>query len=287
MPCSPLANPSTTLAVLSAHGIAMKKSLGQHFLIDDNIVRRTLELAALSADDVVLEVGPGIGTLTVPLCAAARRVVAVERDARLLPVLEETTSGCGTLTVVRADATTVGSEALTTDEGSPTTLVANLPYGVAATVVLRFFEVLPTLSSATVMVQAEVADRMTARPGTKDYGAYTVKLRLLAEPAGRFSVPRTVFLPPPRVGSAVVRLCRVDRGLTGAAFAATSRVAAAAFAQRRKTLRNSLASDLGAPVPLVEKALSDVGIDARSRAEEHGVHDYVTLADALHRAGAL
>lgn len=281
MAYSPLATPSATRAVLGRHGLSTKKSLGQHFLVDDNIVGRILALAKLAPDDVVLEVGPGIGTLTVALCGEARTIVAVERDRDLLPVLEDTTASCPNLTLVEADATDVPAGALTTASGPPTAFVANLPYQIAATVVLRFFAELPTLRAATVMVQAEVADRMAAEPGGKDYGAYTVKLRLLAKPSGRFQVPPTVFLPPPRVESAVLRLERAPRAETPAVLTLTAEVATAAFAQRRKTLRNSLLSAGRWTTRVVDEALDEAVIDGRRRAETLGVDEFVALASYI------
>jgi len=277
---SPLATPGATLDVLRAHGLYTKKSLGQHLLVDGNIVARILDLAALGADDAVLEVGPGIGTLTVALCGEAGSVVAVERDARLLPVLDDTLRGCGNVAVVHADAVDVPVERLTTPLGPPVALVANLPYSVAATVVLRFFQELPALRFAVVMVQAEVADRMTAAPGNKQYGAYTVKLRLHAEPGARFPVPRACFLPPPRVDSAVVRLDRVDRGVAQGVARAASRMADAAFAQRRKTIRNSLISALGAAPATVEAVLAKAGVDPLRRAETLGLEEYLALGES-------
>lgn len=283
---SPLATPSATLAVLAAHGLATKKRLGQHFLVDDNVVGRILDLAAIGPGDSIVEVGPGIGTLTVALCAHAGAVVAVERDPDLLPVLRETTAGCPHLIVVEADAVDVEPAKLVTAAGPPTALVANLPYSVAATVVLRFFQELPSLRSATVMVQAEVADRMTASPGGKDYGAYTVKLRLIAEPSGRFSVGAGCFLPPPRVASAVVRFDRVP-GAQEHEVADAAAAAVAAFGQRRKTMRNSLAAGLGVPAPSVESVLVAAGYDPRARAESLSVERYVELGRILRKSGLL
>lgn len=284
MPFSRLANPSATLDVLRRHGLTTKKRLGQHLLVDDNVIGRILSLAEPDPADVVLEVGPGIGTLTVALCERARRVVAVERDAELLPVLADLAEECPALRVVHADAVAVPVEDLLTEDGSPTALVANLPYGVAATVVLRIFEEVPSIGSATVMVQAEVADRMAAQPGTKDYGAYTVKLRLLARPTGRFPVSRACFLPPPRVDSAVIRLERSD-ALDPETRRRAARVANAAFAQRRKTLRNSLAAALPASGAAVDEVLRGLGIDPNRRAETLEPEEFVTLASALHIAG--
>ena len=273
-----LATPSATTGVLKRHGLATKKSLGQHFLIDDNVVGRILELAALTGQETVLEIGPGLGTLTVALCQAAGAVVAVERDAQLLPVLAETTADCTRLAVIRADAVVAEPETLSAPFGPPSALVANLPYAVAATVVLRFFQEMPELSFATVMVQAEVADRMAASPGNKQYGSYTVKLRLLAAPAGRFTVPRTCFLPPPRVDSAVLRLERCPLSSDPALLAAASRLADAAFSQRRKTVRNSLRSTLGCDPAVLDQALGAAGIDGSLRAEMLEPERFLALA---------
>lgn len=284
---SPLASPSATIAVLERHGLRTRKSLGQHFLVDDNVIGRILGLARLGPGDAVLEVGPGIGTLTAALAGAAGSVVAVERDAGLLPVLAETLAGAGDVRVVHADAVEVAVAELCSDAGPPTAFVANLPYGVAATVVLRFFEEIASLASATVMVQAEVADRMSAAPGGKDYGAYTVKLRLLAEPAGRFAVPRSCFLPPPRVDSAVLRLDRARRPEPPGVLRDAAAAADAAFAQRRKTLRNSLSAALAAPVSQVERTLARAGIDPGRRAETVGVDEYLSLGAALREHGLL
>lgn len=281
MPHSPLATPSATIAVLRQHGLATKKSLGQHFLVDDNVVGRILDLAQLDAGDTVLEVGPGIGTLTAALCATGARVVAVERDTDLLPVLAETTSSCPHFALVHGDAVQVTAEQLSGPLGAPSALVANLPYQVAATVVLRFFEMLPTLEQATVMVQSEVADRMGASPGGKEYGAYTVKLRLYARPAGRFQVARGCFLPPPRVDSSVLRLERAPLSADLELVRLASRVADSAFAQRRKTVRNSLRATLGEPAEKVDSALEAAGIDGALRAEALPVEAFIALAEAL------
>lgn len=278
---SPLATPSATLAVLKRFGLATKKSLGQHFLVDDNVVARILELAAIEPGSVVLEVGPGIGTLTAALCEHAGAVVAVERDGDLLKALASTTAACERLAVLRADAVAISPKQLAEPFGAPVALVANLPYGVAATVVLRFFEKLPAMRSATVMVQSEVADRMAASPGGKEYGSYTVKLRLLARPAGRFAVPRSCFLPPPRVDSAVLRLDRRPLSDDHALLADAARVADAAFAQRRKTVRNSLRSTLGVDVAALDEALAAAAIDGSLRAEVLEPGRFLALAEAL------
>jgi 16S rRNA (adenine1518-N6/adenine1519-N6)-dimethyltransferase len=263
------------------------KALGQHFLIDDNIVGRIIDLAAPPADAAVLEVGPGIGTLTLALCQHAGHVVAVERDRRLEPVLALRAEECPNLTVIFADAVKISPESLDSPLGPPIALIANLPYAVAATLVLRFFEELPSLKSATVMVQAEVADRMTARPGTKDFGSYTVKLGLRAAATGRFAVSRGCFLPPPRVDSAVVRLERLDSPFEQQVIADAARAADAGFAQRRKTLRNSLRSALDIDASTLEQALVHAGIDGSVRAETLPVGVYPKIGAALREYGLL
>lgn len=285
MATSRFATPSATRAVLESHGLALKKSLGQHFLVDGNIVGKILDLAGLTRDTPVLEIGPGIGTLTVALCAEAGAVVAVERDTDLLPALDDVAAECGNLTVVRADAVSVAPDLLLTPLGPPVALVANLPYGVAATVVLRSFEKMPSIVSATVMVQAEVAQRMAAAPGRKDYGAYTVKLRMFAEPSGSFAVPRTCFMPPPRVDSTVLRLDRVMRTESDQQRRSAVTLVEAAFSQRRKTLRNSVLAATGWEGAVFDDALAKAGIDGRRRAETLSVDEFFALATAAAEYG--
>lgn len=285
MPHSRLASPSATLSVLERHGLYTRKSLGQHFLIDDNVVGRIIDLAGLVPGEPVLEIGPGIGTLTDALLTAGAPVVAVEYDTRLLPVLGELASETDALTVVHADAVSVDAARLVTPAGPPVALVANLPYAVAATVVLRFFEEVPALTRAVVMVQSEVADRMSAVPGTKAYGAYTVKLGLYARPVGRFAVPRSCFLPPPRVDSAVIRLDRDELSLDPDALNAAARAAEAAFSQRRKTLRNSLGAGLGIAPSEAAALLDEAGIDGSVRAENVSAEEYIRLGSVLRARG--
>ena len=237
---SSLATVRETRRVLEAHGLMTKKALGQHFLINDDVVRKICDLAAVSNSDNVIEVGPGIGTLTVALLQLAGHVIAVERDSDLPAVLAETTADVlqehkNSFTLIEGDALEVKFDQLSPQ---PNKLISNLPYAVAATIVLDYFEK-SRIDSATVMVQAEVADRMMAERGTKNYGAYTVKLSLYAKPAGKFQVSENNFFPPPRVKSTVIRLDRVDENLSPQLLQATACMADAAFATRRKTLANS------------------------------------------------
>ncbi|MBN1192706.1 MAG: 16S rRNA (adenine(1518)-N(6)/adenine(1519)-N(6))-dimethyltransferase RsmA [Coriobacteriia bacterium] len=283
MPYSRLASPSATIDVLKRHGLYTRKNLGQHFLIDDNVVGRIIDAAELQPGEPVLEVGPGIGTLTDALLAAGASVVAVEYDDRLLPVLDGLVEEGASLTVVHADAVSVPTELLVAPAGIARVMVANLPYSVAATVVLRLFEELGSLERAIVMVQAEVADRMAAWPGTKCYGAYTVKLGLRARVVSRFPVPRSCFLPPPRVDSAVIRLDRIDAGTDDSLVRAAAKAADAAFTQRRKTVRNSLAAGLGVSPERASAMLAAAGIDDSVRAENLTPEQYVDLGAVLER----
>ena len=282
---SPLATPSATREVLEAHGLATKKALGQNFLVNDAILGKIVDLAALSAEDDVLEVGPGIGTLTIALLKTAGRVESVERDTDLPAVLAQTCAPwADRFTLLNMDALDLSPDDL---PFSPNKLVANLPYAVAATVVLDCFERFESVESATVMVQAEVADRMAANPGTKNYGAYTVKLRMYAEPAGRFSVSPGNFFPPPRVESSVIRLDRVGCGLAAQECAAACRMADAAFATRRKTIANSCKtffSGQGATGKQILGALPDIfaaaGIDPKRRGESLSLEEFKALGKA-------
>ena len=299
---SPLSSVSAARALLEDHGLQAKYTLGQNFLVNDDILRKIIELAQVGPADVVLEVGPGLGTLTIPLLRHAARVVSVERDPDLPAVLAETLAPWQEgFSLVRKDALDLAPDDLRAagcapgePGGTPTKLVANLPYAVAATVVLDFFERFASIQSATVMVQREVADRMAARPGTKSYGAYTVKLGLYAQPAGRFSVGPGNFFPPPRVESAVIRLDRrVPAGESGDSLAprevrAACAMADAAFASRRKTLANSaktwFAGRGAAPADVVA-ALAEVwkaaDIDPARRGETLDQAEFVRLGLAL------
>lgn len=291
---SPLASVKATRAILEEQGLATKHALGQHFLISDGIVGKILSTAEVGPDDLVLEVGPGIGTLTVALLDRARAVIAVERDADLPAVLARTCAGHGApgaFTLLEKDALD-----LTADDfpaAPPNKLVANLPYAVAATLVLDCFERFPSLAQATVMVQKEVADRMCATPGSKDYGAYTVKLGLLARKQARFPVGPGNFFPPPRVDSAVIRLDRAlptRQGvpLSDRQLSACRLVADAAFANRRKTVSNSgrlyfrMYGELGQTLAdCYLAALEQVGIDPRRRGETISPEEFIELGCLL------
>ena len=292
-----LASPTQTRAVLDQHGLATKHHLGQNFLINDVIIGKILDLAQIGDSDVVFEIGPGIGTLTVAMLPLAGAVVAVEADRGLEPVLAETCAqDSERFALVMGDALRVTPEQLAQAveslgiEGlspAPAKLVSNLPYQVAATVVLGTFQNQPSVDRAVVMVQAEVADRMAACPGTKEYGAYTAKLRLYARETGRFEVGPGNFMPPPHVDSSVIRLdrCPMANPLSGAPLSENeamrcAQVIDAAFAQRRKTIRNSMSAK-GFDKKALDEAFASCKIDPRARAEALSPEDFVRLAFAL------
>lgn len=311
MPASPLANPTATREMLERFGLATKHRLGQNFLVDDHVIAHILELARLSQDSHVVEVGPGIGTLTLGMLPHAGSVVSIEADNTLEPVLADLAHEFGTFSYVMGDALKVswddvctagaGGDAETRDAEAcaaearvePNILVANLPYNVAATIILKYLAEHPALDAAVVMVQAEVADRICATPGSKAYGAYTAKLNLYGRVTGRFEVPPTCFMPAPHVNSAVVRIDRAcvanpetAETLSPEQLAATAAVTDAAFAQRRKTIRNSMAAR-GFAKAALDEAFSATGISPTARAETLTCEDFMRLALALAGAGAI
>ncbi len=287
---SHLANPTATRETLERHGLATKKALGQNFLVNDAIIGKICALSEVGPADSVLEVGPGIGTLTVALAARAGHVVSVERDTDLPAVLAETCAPFDNFRLISKDALGLEESDLA-GMPAPTKFIANLPYAVAATLVLDYLQRFDSIESCTVMVQKEVADRMMAAKGTKDYGAYTVKLNLIAQPAGRFAVSPGNFFPPPRVESAVIRLNRrdaIEAGITPALMQASCLAADAAFATRRKTIANSMKtyfSGRGAGGAFLAEhvpgILERAGIDSRCRGESLDLGEFVDLGRAL------
>ncbi|TAK68444.1 MAG: 16S rRNA (adenine(1518)-N(6)/adenine(1519)-N(6))-dimethyltransferase RsmA [Actinomycetota bacterium] len=261
-------------------GVRPTKTLGQNFVVDGNTVRRIVRAAGIGADDVVVEVGPGLGSLTLGLLPAARRVVAVEID----PVLGEALAGtvaeripsyAERLEVIVADALRLRGLPV-----EPTAVVANLPYNVAVPVLLHLLATFPTLRRGLVMVQAEVADRLAAPPGSRVYGVPSVKARWYGEVTRAGAVGRTVFWPQPRVDSGLVRWERRPPPASRAGREAVFAVVDAAFAQRRKTLRAALAG-LAGGADRAERALRTAGVDPSSRGEQLSVTDFAAVADAL------
>ncbi len=274
-----LLGPAEIRALAEQYGIRPTKALGQNFLHDANTIRRIVRTALLGPDDLVLEVGPGLGSLTLGLLQAGHPVTAVEIDpvlARALPQSVATRLPHAQLTVLTADAMRLGS----LPGRPPTALVANLPYNVAVPVVLHLLEAVPSLRTALVLVQAEVADRLAATPGSKVYGVPSVKAAWYAAATRAGAVPRTVFWPVPNVDSGLVRLVRrappaVDGAVRAEVFAAID----AAFAQRRKMLRSALAGWAGSTVQ-AEAVLRAAGVDSSVRGETLDVTAFARIAAA-------
>jgi 16S rRNA (adenine1518-N6/adenine1519-N6)-dimethyltransferase len=273
-----LLGPAQIRALAARLGVTPTKTLGQNFVHDANTVRRIVAAAALEPTDVVVEVGPGLGSLTLGLLPAAAEVVAVEIDPVLAAALPETSGYDPRLTVVNADALRVGPAEL----GAPSALVANLPYNVAVPVVLHLLAALPTLRHGLVMVQKEVADRLVAGPGSKVYGVPSVKLAWYAHARAAGRVPPNVFWPVPNVDSGLVAFSR--REPPGGDRSATFAVIDAAFAQRRKTLRAALAGWAGS-ADTAATILRRAGVDPGARGESLTVEQFATIASAREATG--
>ncbi|HEU0212936.1 MAG TPA: 16S rRNA (adenine(1518)-N(6)/adenine(1519)-N(6))-dimethyltransferase RsmA [Jiangellaceae bacterium] len=276
---SRLLGPADVRRLAAAVGLRPSKSLGQNFVVDANTVRRIVRLAGVGRDDVVVEVGPGLGSLTLALLPEVARVVAVEVDHELAEALPATVSEfapavADRLDVVEADAARIR----VLPDGAPTTMVANLPYNVAVPVLLHLLETFPTLERGLVMVQKEVADRLAAAPGSRTYGVPSVKTAWYARVRQVGTVSRTVFWPTPNVDSGLVALERRDPPV-GADRRAVFAVVDAAFAQRRKTLRAALAGWAGSPAR-AEQVVHRAGVDPGVRGERLGVEDFVRIAGA-------
>lgn len=278
-----LLGPAAVRQLADGLGMRPSKRLGQNFVHDANTVRRIVSSSGVTGDDDVLEVGPGLGSLTLELLSAARSVMAVEVDAGLAEQLSRTAGEradefAGRLDVVRADALQLRADELAV---RPTALVANLPYNVAVPIVLHLWAELPSLRRGLVMVQSEVADRMAAEPGNRTYGVPSAKAAWFADVRRAGPVPRGVFWPVPNVDSGLVSLTRVDPP-SAIARERVFEVIDAAFAQRRKTLRAGLSGWAGTP-SRAERLLRAAGVDPAARGEQLGVADFARIAEAAER----
>jgi 16S rRNA (adenine1518-N6/adenine1519-N6)-dimethyltransferase len=276
-----LLGPADVRALADALGVRPTKQRGQNFVIDANTVRRIVRVSGVEPEDVVLEVGPGLGSLTLALLEVVRRVVAVEVDPVLAAALPGTVSTyapaqADRLEVVEADALRVTE----VPGPAPTALVANLPYNVAVPVLLHLLALLPSLERGLVMVQAEVADRLAAAPGSRTYGVPSVKAAWYASVKRAGAVGRTVFWPAPNVDSGLVSWVRRDPPAVAATRAQVFAVIDAAFAQRRKNLRGTL-KGLAGSAEAAEAALTSAGVDPRARGEELGIEEFAAIAQAL------
>ena len=278
--------PQNTIAVLQKYGFNFQKKFGQNFLIDTGVLERIIAAAEITKEDCVLEIGPGIGTMTQYLAENAGEVVAVEIDKALIPILQDTLSDYDNVTVINEDILNVDINKIVQEknQGRPIKVVANLPYYITTPIIMGLFENHVPLKSITIMVQKEVADRMQVGPGTKDYGALSLAVQYYAKPRIVANVPPNCFIPRPNVGSAVIRLTRYDEPPVKVKderkmFA----LIRASFNQRRKTLINSLANapELKLSKEAVAEALEKIGLSPTIRGEALTLEQFARLSDLV------
>ena len=281
-----LSNPQKTIEVLQKYNFTFQKKFGQNFLIDPHVLDKIIAAAEITKDDFVLEIGPGIGTLTQYLAEAAREVVAVEIDSSLIPILEDTLSSYDNVSVIKEDVLKVDLKKLAEERngGKPIKVVANLPYYITTPIIMGLFESHVPLKSLTVMVQKEVALRMQAGPGTKDYGALSLAVQYYADPYLAANVPPNCFMPRPNVGSAVIRLTRFEETPVKVTDEALLfRLIRASFNQRRKTLQNGLVNspELHFSKEQVAAAIETLGVSPSVRGEALTLEQFAALCNAL------
>lgn len=281
-----LGNPRNTIEIIQKYHFAFQKKLGQNFLIDTHVLDKIIRAAGVTKEDCVLEIGPGIGAMTQYLAESAGRVVAVEIDGELIPILRETLAGYDNVTVIHGDILKVDIEALARDYGGgrPLKVVANLPYYITTPIVMKLLEGIAPIDNITVMVQKEVADRMQTGPGSKDYGALSLAVQYYAEPYIVANVPPNCFIPRPSVGSAVIRLKKYPRPPVEVRDPALMfALIRASFNQRRKTLLNGLCNseELSFSKETIAEAIAACGFAPAVRGEELNLKQFARLADAL------
>lgn len=281
-----LSNPQKTIEIIQKYNFNFQKKFGQNFLIDSHVLNKIIAGAGVTKDDFVLEIGPGIGTLTQYLCEAAGKVFAVEIDKNLLPILEETLAPYDNVTVINEDILKLDLNAIAREHngGKPIKVVANLPYYITTPIIMGLFEAHVPLENLTVMVQKEVAKRMEAGPGTKDYGALSLAVQYYAEPYIVANVPCNCFMPRPNVDSAVIRLTRHEQMPVAVKDEAQMfKMVRAAFNQRRKTLVNSLnnSPELNFTKEEIQNALAEVNLSATVRGEALTLEQFAALSDLL------
>lgn len=281
-----LGNPRKTIEVLQKYAFVFQKKYGQNFLIDTHVLDKIINAAKITEDDFVLEIGPGIGTMTQYLASSAREVFAVEIDRALIPILEDTLSAYENVTILNEDILKVDIRKLAEErnQGRPIKVVANLPYYITTPIIMGLFEEEVPVESITVMVQKEVADRMQTGPGSKDYGALSLAVQYYASPYIVANVPPNCFMPRPKVGSAVIRLSRHEKPPVDVRDPRLMfRIIRASFNQRRKTLANGLknAQDLDFTKEEIERAVSACGFPAGIRGEALTLQNFADLANCL------
>ena len=278
--------PQNTIEVLQKYHFNFQKKFGQNFLIDTHVLEKIIASAGVTQEDFVLEIGPGIGTMTQYLCESAREVVAVEIDQNLIPILQDTLSAYDNVTVINEDILKldIAKLAMERNGGNPIKVVANLPYYITTPIIMGLFESHVPIESITVMVQKEVADRMQVGPGTKDYGALSLAVQYYAKPEIVAHVPPNCFMPRPNVGSAVIRLTRhdtvpVDVEDEKLMFA----IIRASFNQRRKTLANGLSNAPGIRLSKeeIQESIAELGVPATIRGEALTLQQFAELSNII------
>lgn len=282
-----LINPQNTIAVLQKYKFHFQKKFGQNFLIDRHVMDKILASAGVSEDDFVLEIGPGIGTMTQFLCEHARAVAAVEIDHNLIPILQDTLGGYDNVEIIHEDILKVDIGRMVQEKngGKPIKIIANLPYYITTPIIMGLFESHVPMDSMTVMVQKEVAQRMKATPGTKDYGALSLAVQYYAQPEIAANVPPNCFMPRPKVGSAVIRLaCHNKPPVQVKDEKWMFHIIRASFNQRRKTLVNGLNNDLGGRLTKeqIQESMEKLGLPAAVRGEALTLGEFARLADMLY-----
>ncbi len=281
-----LSNPQKTIETIKKYEFAFQKKFGQNFLIDGHVLDKIIAAAEVTKEDCVVEIGPGIGTLTQYLAEAARNVISIEIDKMLIPILQETLADYDNVTVINQDVLKTDLWELVREhnEGRPVKVVANLPYYITTPIIMNLFESRLPVSSVTVMVQKEVAQRMQAGPGTKDYGALSLAVQYFAVPYIAANVPPNCFMPRPRVGSAVIRLTRHEKPPVEVADEqAMFQIIRASFNQRRKTLVNSLhnSPQISKTKEEILRALEQMGLSQTVRGEALTLEQFAALTDLL------
>lgn len=283
-----LSNPQNTIEILKKYNFTFQKKYGQNFLIDPHVLDKIIAAAEITKDDFVLEIGPGIGTMTQYLAQAAGRVAAIEIDKALIPILKDTLSEYDNVMVINEDVLKLDIAKLVEEEngGKPVKVVANLPYYITTPIIMGLFEKHIPMASITVMVQKEVADRMQVGPGTKDYGALSLAVQYYAEPYIVANVPPNCFMPRPKVGSAVIRLtCHEEPPVQVEDERLMFQIIRASFNQRRKTLANGLnnAADLNIPKEVIAESIGKLGKGASVRGEALTLSEFAELSNYIYQ----
>ena len=281
-----LGNPQKTIEVIQKYEFAFQKKFGQNFLIDTHVLDKIISAAEITKDDLVVEIGPGIGTMTQYLACAAREVVAIEIDKMLIPILQDTLSAYDNVTIINEDVLKVDLNKLAEEKngGRPVKVVANLPYYITTPIIMGLFENHVPLHSITIMVQKEVADRMRMGPGTKDYGALSLAVQYYAEPYLVANVPQNCFMPRPKIGSAVIKLTVHEKPpVIVRDEKLMFRLIRASFNQRRKTLANGLnnSPELHYSKEQIAEAIEKLGTSPSVRGEALTLEQFARLADIL------